>query len=186
MTDETERLERQIGRFERTWSYDAAYQRDLLSAGPEVLRRFYGMASIVDQSAAPRDALFTAQTLGVLDGDCEPCVQVGIDIALAGGLDPALVRAVLTGDEASMTEEAWLAYRFARASLARDVAGLEPHRRDILARWGSKGLTAMALSITVGRMYPTLQYPLGYGHPGVSVKVADEVVPLRRRAVATC
>lgn len=184
MTEEIERMERQIGGFEKAWNYNAAYMRDLLAAGPEVLRKFQGMMSIVDVHAAPKEAIFVAQTMGVLDGDCEPCVQLGIDMALAGGLDPTLVRAVLTGNEASMSEDARLAFRFARASLARDVAGLEPHRREILTRWGQKGLTAVALSITVGRMYPTLKYPLGYGHPCVSVTVAGEVVPLRPRAAA--
>lgn len=184
MTQETERLERQIAGFEKAWSYDASYMRDLLAAGPEVLTKFQTLTSIVDLRAAPREALFTAQTLGVLDGDCEPCVQVGVDIALAGGLDAGLIRAVLTGEEAAMGDDARLAWRFARASLARDVAGLEPYRREILARWGQKGLTAVALSIMVGRMYPTLKYPLGYGHPCVSVTVAGEVVPLGRTALA--
>ena len=184
MTDEIETLERQIEGFEKAWNYDAAYMRDLLRAGPDVLTKFQGMMAIVDARAAPKEALFTAQALGVLDGDCEPCVQVGVDIALAGGLDPRLVRAVLTGDRAAMSEDARLSYDFARASLAKDVAGLEPHRREILRRWGERGLTAVALSITVGRMYPTLKYPLGYGHPCVSVRVAGEVVPLRREAAA--
>ena len=184
MTLETERLERQIAGFEKAWSYDASYMRNLLRAGPEVLIKFQGLASIVDAKAAPREALFAAQALGVLDGDCEPCVQVGVDIALAGGLEVGVVRAILTGDEAAMGEDARLAYRFARASLAKDVAGLEPYRREILARWGDGGLTAVALSIMVGRMYPTLKYPLGYGHPCVSVTVAGEVVPLRRTALA--
>ncbi len=184
MTDEIERLERQIERFEKTWNYDASYQRHLLRAGPDVLKAFNGMQMIVDSRAAPKEALYAAQTLGVLDGDCEPCVQVGVDIALAGGLDPNFVRAVLTGDLHGMGEEAALAYRFARASLAKDVTGLEPYRQQILARWGDRGLTAIALSITVGRMYPTLKYPLGYGHPCVSVRVAGEEVLLRRQSVA--
>jgi hypothetical protein len=184
MTDEIERMERQIAGFEKAWDYDASYMRDLLRAGPEVLRKFQGMMSIVDVHAAPKEALFAAQTLGVLDGDCEPCVQVGVDIALAGGLDPAVVRAVLTGDQTAMSDTVLLAWRFARASLAKDPAGLEPYRREILARWGEKGLTAIALSITVGRMYPTLKYPLGYGHPCQKATVAGEVVLLRPEAVA--
>jgi hypothetical protein len=184
MTPDSERLERQIAGFEKAWNYDASYMRDLLRAGPEVLIKFQGLTSIVDARAAPRDVLFAAQTLGVLDGDCEPCVQVGVDIALASGVDAATVRAVLTGDEAAMSEDVRLACRFARASLAKDVAGLEPHRREILARWGDRGLTAVALSIMVGRMYPTLKYPLGYGHPCVSVTVAGEVVPLQRTPLA--
>ena len=184
MTDETQALERQIEAFEQTWNYDASYMRDLLRAGPNVLRKFQGMMSIVDARAAPQDVLFTAQALAVLDGDCEPCLQVGVDIALASGVDPGLVRAVLMGDEASLTDDARLAYRFARASLARDAAGLEPYRRQVLARWGEKGLAAVALAITLGRMYPTLKYPLGYGHPCRKVTVAGELIRLRREGLA--
>ena len=105
MTPDSERLERQIAGFEKAWNYDASYMRDLLRAGPEVLIKFQGLTSIVDAKAAPADVLFAAQTLGVLDGDCEPCVQVGVDIALASGVDAATVRAVLTGDEAAMSED---------------------------------------------------------------------------------
>lgn len=184
MTDETERMERQIERFEKAWNYDASYMRDLLAAGPGVLRKFQGMTTSIASNAAPKEALFVAQTLGVLDGDCEPCVQISVDMGLADGLSPELVRAILIGDETAMTEDARLTFRFARASLAKDVAGLEPHRREILARWGARGLTAIALSITVGRMYPTLKYPLGYGHPCVSVTVAGETVALRTGAIA--
>lgn len=184
MTDEPQALEQQIESFEKAWRYDASYMRHLLRAGPEVLKKFQGMMSIVDAHAAPKEVLFAVQTVAVMDGDCEPCLQLGVDIALASRIDLGLIRAVLTGDEAAMTDEVRLAYRFARASLAKDVAGMEPYRREILERWGDRGLTAIALAITVGRMYPTLKYPLGYGHPCVSVKVRGEVVPLRRDPVA--
>lgn len=184
MSDETQTLEQQIDGFEKAWRYDASYMRNLLRAGPEVLRKFQGMTTIVDPRAAPKEVLFTAQTAAVMDGDCEPCLQLGLDIALASGIDPGLARAVVTGDEAAMPDDVRLAYRFSRASLARDAAGLEPYRREILARWGDQGLTAVALAITVGRMYPTLKYPLGYGHPITGVTVRGELVPLRRGAAA--
>jgi hypothetical protein len=101
--------------------------RDHLAAGPEVLRKFQGMTTSIDSNAAPKEALFVAQTLGVLDGDCEPCVQISVDIGLADGLSPELVRAILLGDETAMTDDARLAFRFARESLAKDVAGQKPH-----------------------------------------------------------
>lgn len=184
MTDETQTLEQQIAGFEKTWKYDASYMRHLLRAGPDVLKKFQGMTTIVDPKAAPREVIFTVQSLAVLDGDCEPCLQLGVDIALASGVGADVVRAVLTGDEPAMSEEVRLAYRFARASLAKDVAGLEPLRREVLERWGDKGLTAIALAITVGRMYPTLKYPLGYGHHCEKVTVKGETIPLRRHAAA--
>ena len=184
MADETQTLEQQIASFEKTWNYDASYTRHLLRAGPDVLRKFQQLTTIVDPHAAPQEVIFAAQTLAVLDGDCEPCLQLGVNMALASGISADTVRAVLRGDERAMSEDVRLAYRFSRASLAKDVAGLDPLRREVLDRWGDKGLTAIALAITVARMVPTLKYPLGYGRRCEKVAVKGETIALRDRPAA--
>jgi hypothetical protein len=75
---------------------------------------------------------------------------------------PAALRAILSGDTASMSEDVRLVFQFAHEVLARD-AGAEPLRRQIVDRWGEKGLISLAFAITMGRFFPTLKYALGHG-----------------------
>ena len=79
-----------------------------------------------------------------------------------------------------MGETAALAYRFAHASMDRDMAAADPLRDEIVRRWGDKALVAVSLAITTGRMYPTLKYALGYGKTCSKVRVAGEAAPFER------
>ena len=45
-----------------------------------------------------------------------------------------------------MGETAALAYRFAQASLDRDMEAADPLRDEIVRRWGDKALVAIALT----------------------------------------
>lgn len=171
-------LLRMIDRFERTWGYDASYMRALASAAPRSYLKFAKIMALVDRKAAPAEALAAAGIVGTLAEDCGPCVQISTDIAAASGVAPEVLRAILAGDETGMGEAAALTWRFARASLARDMAAADPLRDEIVARWGEAGLAAIALQITTARMYPTLKYALGYGKACSKVVVAGVAAPV--------
>ncbi|TAJ70997.1 MAG: hypothetical protein EPO51_15930 [Phenylobacterium sp.] len=176
-------LSRWLDKFEKTFDYDASYMRHVLRASPASLLKFSLGSQAADRKAAPMEALFAAGLVGTLSEDCGPCVQVGVDIATANGMDPAIIRAVIAGDLDAMGETASLAYRFAQASLARDMEACDPLRDEIVRRWGDKGLVAIGLMLTQARMYPTLKYALGYGKACSRVKVGGETVaPLRLAA----
>lgn len=177
-------LLRLIDRFERTWGYDASYMRALAQAAPRSYLKFMKVMGVVDSKAAPPEALAAAGIVGTLAEDCGPCVQISADIAAASGVAPEVLRAILAGDEAGMGETAALAWRFARASLARDMAAADPLRDEIAARWGEAGLAAIALQITTARMYPTLKYALGYGKACSKVVVAGVAAPVAYRPLA--
>ena len=93
--------------------------RHVLRTNPWSLLKFSLGSQALDRSAAPAEAIIAAGLYGTLQEDCGPCVQVGVDIATANGVDPKVVRAIIAGDEGAMGETASLGYRFARASLAR-------------------------------------------------------------------
>ena len=171
-------LSRVIERFERTWSYDASYMRHVLSVAPLSLLKFSIVSGMVDRRAAPAPALAAAGIAGTLVEDCGPCTQISTDMAAAGGVRPDILRAILAGDEAGMGEDAALAWRFARASLARDLEAVEPLRDEIVRLWGDRALVALALQLTTARMYPTLKYALGYGKACSNVRVAGEDAPV--------
>ena len=176
-------LTRWLDKFEKTFNYDASYMRHVLRVNTASLFKFSLGSQAADRTAAPMEALFAAGLVGTLSEDCGPCVQVGVDIATAHGLDPAIMRAVIRGDLDGMGETASLAYRFAQASLARDMETCDPLRDEIVRRWGDKALVAISLTLMQARMYPTLKYALGYGKACSRVKVAGETVaPLRLAA----
>jgi hypothetical protein len=177
-------LNRQIDGFERSWNYDASYMRALLRGSLGSFLRFSIVTGMVDRKAAPPEALAAAGIVGTLAEDCGPCTQISTDMATAGGVKPEVLKAILAGDEAAMGETAALAYRFAEASLARDMATADPLRDEIVRRWGEKGLTAIALALTTARLYPTVKYALGYGKTCSRVIVAGEPTPVVHPALA--
>jgi hypothetical protein len=170
-------LSRQIRAMERSFDYDAGYMHDVLAVSPWTLLKFSFVTSLGRGRHAPPEALAAAGIVGTLVGDCGPCTQISIDIAARNGVSPDVLCAVLAGDETAMGETAALAYRFARASLARDMATADPLRDDIVRRWGHAGLVDIAMSLTTAQMYPTLKYALGHGMTCSRVTVAGEVAP---------
>ena len=167
---------RVIDGFERQWGYDASYMRHLLRASTASFWKFSLVTGVVDRKAAPAEALAAAGIVGTLAEDCGPCTQIGVDMAVAGGVRPEVLRAILAGDETTMGETAALAWRFAHASLARDLATVDPLRDEIVRRWGDRALVAISLSLMTARMYPTLKYALGYGKACSKVVVAGTAV----------
>jgi len=175
---------RYLTRFERTWGYDASYMRDVLAVSPASFLKFSLGAAAADRSAAPAEALVAAGLAGVLAEDCGPCTQIGVDMATAQGVRPEMLRAILAGDEAAMGETAALAWRFARASLARDMAACDPLRGEIVRRWGQEALVALSLNLMASRMYPTLKYALGHGKTCSKVVVAGVATPVAHPPLA--
>jgi hypothetical protein len=169
---------RYLDRFERQWGYDASYMREVLAVSSWSFLKFMLGSQAADRSAAPAEAIAAAGLLGTMVEDCGPCTQIGVDMAAAQGLDPKVLRAILAGDEAAMGETAALAYRFARASLARDMAACDPLRDEIVRRWGQKALVAISLTLTASREYPTLKYALGHGKACSKVVVSGVAQPV--------
>jgi hypothetical protein len=177
-------ISRYLDRFEKQWGYDASYMRLLNRASPASFVKFMLGSRAADRRAAPFEAQLAAGLAGTLAEDCGPCTQIGVDMATASGVKPEVLRAILAGDEAGMGETAALAWRFARASLARDMAVCDPLRDEIVRRWGEKALLAIGLSIVGSRMYPTLKYALGYGKTCSKVTVAGVATPVAHLPLA--
>lgn len=174
----------QIGKLERRWGYDASYLKAVLKVSPASALKFALGAQAADPKAAPPEAIAAAKLAATLAEDCGPCTQIVVDMALAEKVDPAILRAVLIGDEAAMGQGAALAWRFARASLARDLESADAARDEVVARWGEAGLVALSLSIVTARMYPTLKYALGYGRACSKVTVAGADAPVAHVSLA--
>ncbi len=173
-------LSRQITGFERTWSYDASYMRELLAASPWTFLKFSIVAAMTPRHDAPAAALAAVGIVGTLAEDCGPCTQICTDMAARGGVPAAVLKAILAGDSEAMGGDAALGYEFARAVLAKDIEGGDTARRAVVARWGQKGLVALSLALTTARIYPTVKYALGHGQTCSRVQVSGETAAVVR------
>ncbi|HEX4183651.1 MAG TPA: hypothetical protein VHY34_10375 [Caulobacteraceae bacterium] len=176
-------LSRYITRFERQWSYDASYMRELLDLSPWAFIKFVLVSSLGHGPEAPPAAVVAAGLVGTLTEDCGPCTQISVDMAVAHGLSPAILQAILAGDTDAMGPDAALGYAFAKASLARDLEASDRLRDEVIRRWGKKGLTNLALILMASRTYPTLKYALGHGRACSKVVVAGVGAPVHRPEV---
>jgi hypothetical protein len=165
-----------VGRFEKRYDYDVSYMRDLIATDIAAFMAFSGVQRLAGYKKAPKAALAAAKLVATLQEDCGPCTQIVVSMAEEEGVAPPVIKAVLTGDEAAMGADAALAWKFARASLARDVELADPLRDEIVARWGRKGLAAIALAIASSRVFPTVKYALGHGKTCSKVQVRGEAV----------
>lgn len=178
-------LRNRINAFEARYDYDMSYVRAVLDASPRAAR-LYAQATRLGsfRRGVPTEVYTVAQLVSVLHEDCGPCVQLGVKMAEEMGVSPAILQAVVSADFDALPEQCALAARFAQAVLTRD-AQAETLRERVEARYGKVGVVALACGMTVGRLYPTMKYALGFGKACTRVKVGGkEVVPAHREAIS--
>jgi hypothetical protein len=125
----------------------------------------------------PLDVLATAGLVGARTGDCGPCLQLGVKMALSEGVPQQTIAAVLSGDRAAMSEPVRFAYDFTRSILARDGQD-GPLREALEQRYGKRGIISLAYVIALSRFYPDMKYVLGHGHTCTRIQVGNlDVVP---------
>ncbi|HEX5775863.1 MAG TPA: hypothetical protein VFX95_04195 [Caulobacteraceae bacterium] len=164
------------GRFERRYDYDASYMRELIDIDPAAFFAFSKVQGLSSYRKAPPEALVAAGLVGTMAEDCGPCTQIVVKMAEEGGMPSAMLKAILVGDEAGMGPNAALAWRFARASLARDMEAADPLRDEIVRRWGKKALASLSLALATARVYPTVKYAMGYGKTCSKIDVRGEAI----------
>jgi hypothetical protein len=164
-------LQRMIDRFERQWSYDASYMRDMIDASPRAAWLFSRVTALGQfRRDLPLEAWCAAGITAVRHEDCGPCTQLGVAMAERAGVPTEVLRAVLTEDVEAMPPDVALAWNFTRATLAHD-AEADTYRAAIVQRWGPRALVSLAFAITAARIYPTVKYALGHGKACMRVVV---------------
>jgi len=175
-------LHKAIGRFERDWNYDAGYMHDMIDASPRAAWLFSRVTALGRfRSDIPIDAWCAAGITAVRHEDCGPCTQLGVTMAERAGVDPAVLRAVLSDSPEAMPPDVALVWKFTRATLAHDVTADE-YRDAIVKRWGPRALVSIAFAITAARIYPTVKYALGHGKACTRIVVAGTPLMFDRGA----
>lgn len=169
---------RQINGFERTWTYDAAYLHQLIDIDPGALATFWKVQGLSKyRKGIPLAPYCAAGIVAVMSEDCGPCTQLTIEMAERGGVDPAILRAVVARDYKTMPYEVALAVRFTEAAL-RHAPQADDLREEVVRQWGERGLVSLSFAMLAARMYPTLKYALGHGKSCTRLTIGGETQPV--------
>jgi len=173
-------LHRQLAAFERTWNYDAGYIHEMIDVDPRAVLAFGKVQALGGhRKGVPPAVHFAAGIVAVMAEDCGPCTQLGIEMAEREGVDPALLRAIVTRDVNAMPYEVALAVRFTEAAL-RHAPEADDLREEVVRQFGKRGLIALSFAMIAARSYPTLKYALGHGHACTRLSIGGEKVPVLR------
>lgn len=167
-------LQRHISAFERQFDYDMGYAHRILRASRGAFLRFAVFSRLTQyRDGVPPAACFAARIAAALNEDCGPCAQLVVRMAAAAGVPAPTLRAIVAGDLAALDADTALALRFARAVLHHAPECGELHDAA-LARFGERGVVALALAIANTRVFPTIKRALGYAHACSRIEVAGE------------
>lgn len=177
-------LRNRLAAFEEKFGYDTSYVRELLAIDRKAFFAFARASSIGNyRRDVPRDVRWAVGLVSIVHEDCGPCTQLLVTMALQDGVEPALLRALLSGDLAALPEPVALGVRYAKAVLAHDPAADEA-REEIERRWGKRAVVSLAFAITNAKIYPAVKYAMGYGKECSRVTVAGTPVVVARAAQA--
>lgn len=174
-------VKRQLESFGRRWGYDTSYVREIVDdAGVSAVMPLQALGKLgAYRKNVPLDAYYGAALTAGKAADCGPCLQLGVSMAEAAGVDGRTIRAILDGAYAELSKDALLGIELALGTVARDASG-EEARKEILRRWGRAGLVSLAYAIVAAQAYPAFKYAIGHGNACMRVRIGAETVPMRR------
>jgi alkylhydroperoxidase family enzyme len=169
-------IRRKIDAFEREFSYDMDYLRELLGISVKATLLFHKATGLGEyREGLPKEAWHAARIWTARTEDCGPCTQLVTTMAERDGVSGDVIRAVLRDAVEDAPEGVRLSVQFVRAVSRRDPEA-DALRQQVVARFGSKGLVSLAFAMLSARLYPTLKYALGYGHTCSVIQVAGSPV----------
>ncbi|ABS63341.1 conserved hypothetical protein [Parvibaculum lavamentivorans DS-1] len=177
-------IERLIRQQEIATGESADFMRDIYGAAPGGFWRFVLFVPMSRfRPTLPLDAYCAVRIAAVHAEDCGPCLQTVINLLLAAGATPQVLRAAVAGDLAAMDERTRTAFEFARAIAARDIHADD--LRPVIERWwGKAGITEIALAVASTRVFPTVKRAMGYAQSCQRVVIEGEETNARRREAA--
>jgi hypothetical protein len=102
-------------------------------------------------------------------------------MAERAGIDPKVIRAVLTETPLLMPPDVALAWRFTRATLDHDPSA-DQYRDEIIRRWGPRAVVSLAFAIVTARLYPTVKYAMGHGKACIRIVVGGAPLAFDRQS----
>ena len=175
-------LHRSVAKLEKSYGYDARYLHEVIDVSPSAFFKF-GLFQVMSnhRDGAPADAYCAARIAATLSEDCGPCAQLTVDMALAAGVDPKRIAALLRGDLEQAGKDAELGFRYGIA-VSQNTPDAVRLSEEVERRYGKRALVSMAYAVACSRVYPALKRGLGHGAACAKINVSDETIVLRQAA----
>lgn len=157
-------LRRGARAFGRSYDYDVSYMLDVIDTSTGAGARLSAFP-LISQYRGPKAAApvwVGAIFASTLEGDCGPCAQLVVDMAIKAGADPAALKHCFDGDP-NLAGDVGLGFRFAMAAIRGDLETDELQAR-IEQKYGRRAVVAASFAAGAGRFYPVFKRGLGYGH----------------------
>ena len=155
-------IHRKLDSEEQKLGASVDYLRKIADVSPAAFLRFCSILPFANsRKVLPKDAWFVAQIVALQHEDCGTCVQIGVNLARQGGVDPGLIRAVLNDNFDDMPPEMADVIRFTQSVVTAD-AGDDTLRETLRQRYGERGLIELSYAIASSRIPPTVKRCLGY------------------------
>lgn len=175
-------LHRSVAKLEKEFGYDASYLHEVIDVSPSAFFKFGLFQAMSNhRDGAPADAYCAARIAATLSEDCGPCTQLTVDMALAAGVDPKHIAALLRGDLEQAGEDAELGFRYGIA-VSQNTPNTVGLSEEVERRYGKRALVSMAYAVACSRVYPALKRGLGHGAACAKINVSDETIVLRQAA----
>lgn len=157
-------LRRGARAFGRSYDYDVSYMLDVIdtSAGAGMRLSAFPLISQFRGPKAAQQVWVGAIFASTIEGDCGPCAQLVVDMAVEAGADPAVLKQCFDGDP-HQAGDVGLGFRFALAAIRGDLE-VDDLQSQIEAKYGRRAVVAAAFAAGSGRFYPVFKRGLGYGH----------------------
>ncbi len=149
------------------------YLRVLASTSPATFAKVLQLSAVLDAAASGRAAagrshcasinlasIHLAALAATIHDDCGECVQIAVNRALADGVDPRYVRAVLDDRVHELPPPLADAVRFGRGVVASDPAA-DDVRQRLAAQHGTRMIAELAFAVAAARLHPALKRGLG-------------------------
>lgn len=154
-------LHRGARNFQRRYTYDTAYMHEVIDISTAAGVRL-ALFSTLSQYRGPCVAIWSGALLAsTLDGDCGPCAQLVVDMAIKAGADPRALQTCAAGHP-EIAGDTGLGFRFAQAAITGDPQA-DTLREQITRQKGPKAVLAAGFAAASGRMYPVLKRSMGHG-----------------------
>ncbi|WP_261385632.1 hypothetical protein [Tateyamaria omphalii] len=171
-------------RFAQAFNYNAQYQHDIIDTDARAGLRL-ALFQKVSNYAGPASAhhiRMGAMVGSAVEGDCGPCAQLTVDMALAFGARAADIQACLNGN-ADAAGDFGLGYQFAWAAIRGDDT-LDALRARIEEAHGPRAVIAASFASAFTRAYPVLKRGMGHGKLCQRLEVGGTSVTLMDPAPA--
>ncbi len=157
--------------FGRSHAYDITYMLEVNDIWPGAALRYLGLGAVSQMKGPVPEVWAGAALASTLDGDCGPCAQLIVEMAVKAGVSEAQIAACLARD-LEAAGPAGLGFRFAEAAISGDIQA-DALRDEIRAVHGEKAVIACAYAAASGRAYPVMKRALGHGMACQKIALGD-------------